>query len=99
MQAVSVVVPTCRRATTLALTLESLAALEYPRADYELIVADDADDPATAEVTGRFRTHDLNLEVVRNRRHGAAAARNAGARAAQGDLLLFCDDDMILAPD
>src|SRR5262249_6923334 len=40
----------------------------------------------------------LDLRYVRRAHQGRAAARNAGVRAARGDLLIFCDDDRLAAP-
>lgn len=95
---VSIVVPTFQRPDALAQTLTALAGLDYPAADLEVLVVDDAADPRTEEVAGRF-AHDLAITRLAENRRGAARARNAGARAAGGDLLLFLDDDMIVTPD
>lgn len=97
MTSVSIVVPTFRRPQILRSTLESLLALDYP-AGYELIIVDDGDDDATAQVIDDL-AGSVRPTLLRQRQRGAASARNAGANASSGDLLLFCDDDMILKPD
>ena len=100
MNDISVVVPTYRRPGTLARTLDAMTRLEYPAERWELIVVDDAGDADTAAVVEQVAaTPGLSVRLVRDHRHGAAAARNAGARAAGGKLLLFCDDDMLVARD
>jgi GT2 family glycosyltransferase len=58
----------------------------------ELIVVDDGSNPPVPALAGVDR-------VVRRSAGGAAAARNTGAAAAAGDWLLFCDDDVVLAPE
>lgn len=55
---------------------------------YEIVVADDASTDSTATVATQFGAHVVGL----NRRQ-IAAARNAGARAARGDIFVFVDAD------
>jgi glycosyltransferase involved in cell wall biosynthesis len=60
---------------------------------FEAIVADDASSDRTADVA-----RELGARVVHLCRRQIAAARNAGARAAEGDLLVFVDADTIVNP-
>jgi len=99
MQSVSVIVPTFRRAATLDRTLQALTSVDYPPELLELIIVDDAADDATASVVQDAQRRGPRIEFLRQSRRGAAAARNAGAARAGGDILLFCDDDMVVAPD
>src|ERR1041385_4563178 len=55
---------------------------------YEIIVVDDASTDATAEIARQADVH-----VVSINRRQIAAARNAGAGAAHGDVLFFIDAD------
>src|SRR6266705_543403 len=55
---------------------------------YEIIVVDDASTDATARVA-----RDAGAQVVPISRRQIAAARNAGARVARGDVLFFVDAD------
>ncbi len=59
-----------------------------------MIVVSDGPDASTAAVAAR---HDVRL-VSLPRRLGANAARNAGASAAKGDLIVFVDDDVAAPP-
>ena len=61
---------------------------------YEIIVADDASTDATAEIARQAGAH-----VVSISRRQIAAARNAGARVARGDVLLFVDADTRITRD
>jgi glycosyltransferase involved in cell wall biosynthesis len=88
----SVVVPTHERPEALAACLESLAELDYPRDRFETVVVDDGGRTPLEPVVDRFRER-LDVKLVRRARAGPAAARNAGAEHAGGDLLLFTDDD------
>src|SRR3954447_24100594 len=92
---VSVVVPTFRRAGSIGPTLEALLRLDYPSELLEIIVVDDGSDDGTAEVLEQFP----GVRSEHQRNAGVAVARNRGARVAHGDLLLFNDDDIVVAPD
>jgi GT2 family glycosyltransferase len=96
---VSIVVPTFRRAGTLRHTLDALLAVDFPQSAFEVLIVDDAMDTATRHVVDSLRNGPVRIELVRQDRRGAATARNAGARLAQGEVLLFCDDDMIVQRD
>jgi glycosyltransferase involved in cell wall biosynthesis len=94
----SVVVPTHARAGQLARCLEALAALDYPRPQFEVIVVEDGGDGAALDLRERFRDR-LDLTVLQQPRRGAAAARNAGASRARGEYLVFTDDDCAPPPE
>ncbi|MEU6275044.1 glycosyltransferase family A protein [Streptomyces populi] len=74
-----------------------LAALGRQRtdADWGLVVVDDGSTDDLAAVVDSHRgTLPADVRIVtRSRRGGTGAARNTGARAARGDLLLFLDAD------
>lgn len=95
--AVSVVVPTCGRPRELARCLEALARQDYPRDRYEVVVVDDGSDPPVAPWTDPAGSG-LRVRWLRQPNAGPAAARNAGARAAAGEILAFTDDDCVPAP-
>jgi glycosyltransferase involved in cell wall biosynthesis len=88
----SVVVPTRDRPASLERCLSAVGAAA-PGA--QLIVVDDgSSDGASVEATARHH----GAEVVRLARSGAAAARNAGARRASSEIVLFTDDDCVPDP-
>ncbi len=93
--AVTVVIPTRHRAASLSRGLEALQRQDVPAGHVEVVVVDDGDgDPPLA----RESPSGLTVRVLRNRGRGAAAARNTGAAAATGPLLLFLDDDIEASP-
>ena len=94
----SIVVPTFRRPDALRATLEGLLALDYEQDCYEVIVVDDGADEITAQIVEGFGGQGVSVTLERQHQRGAACARNRGARVASGDLVLFCDDDMIVDP-
>jgi glycosyltransferase involved in cell wall biosynthesis len=83
----SVVVATYNGSRTLQNCLESLQRLNYP--DYEVIVVDDGSTDRTPEVAKRFP----QVRYLRQTNQGLSAARNAGIRAARGEIVAFTDDD------
>src|SRR5690348_16921300 len=96
---VSIVVPTFHRPRALRETLSRLLALDYDPTRYEVIVVDDGADATTAEIVGGLQGDGVKLTLDAQDRRGAASARNRGARLAGGELLLFIDDDIVVAPD
>lgn len=98
---VSVVIPTYRRPDLLDRCLAALAAQEFPAADCEILIADDAASEVTAEQVLRWskRTPMPIRYLAVQGAHGPAAARNTGIREARGEIVAFTDDDTIPAPD
>ena len=90
---VTVIVPAYNAAETLPACLAALATQDYPRSAYEVIVVDDGSTDETAAIA-----HKCNVSVITQPNAGPAAARNRGAAAAQGDLLLFTDADCVPVP-
>ncbi len=88
----SVIVPTYNRPKQLPALLQALTQLDYPH--YEIIIVDDG-SPTPVSVA----PFQAGVKLLRQRNAGPAAARNAGAAVATGDLLLFTDDDCRPAPD
>ena len=89
---VSVVIPSFRRADRLISCLDALAAQDHPRNRFEVIVVDDGSPDPLAPAAETFRDR-LEIRVHRQANAGPAIARNVGAALAEGDLLVFTDDD------
>jgi GT2 family glycosyltransferase len=72
--------------------------LDYPRAQFEVLVVSDGPDPATEE---RVLGHagEIPVRLLTQEHGGPAKARNTGAAAASGEFLVFLDDDCTPAPD
>lgn len=94
MTGISIIVPAHDEEKLLGETLRALAtsaaAMDEP---YEVIVVDDGSTDRTAEVA---RGHGAAVVAVNVRQ--IAAARNAGARVARGQLLIFVDADTLVPP-
>lgn len=95
--ACSAVVPTYRRPELLARCLAALAEQTLPPDQYEVIIADDAATEETRRQVERAAESArcaVRYVPVRGA-HGPAAARNAGWRAARGEIVAFTDDDCV----
>jgi len=91
---ISFIIPAYNEEWELSSTIASIrvAASDVTQA-YEIIVVDDASTDATAELAAQ-----AGARVISINRRQIAAARNAGARAAQGDYLFFVDADTRINP-
>lgn len=96
--ALSVVIPTYRRASVLRRTLDHLEGQADER--IEVLVVDDAQEDDGAAVARAVSAADRPYRVTLLHRHapGVAAARNAGWRAAVAPLILFLGDDILADP-
>lgn len=94
---ISVVIPTYQRCAAVERALQALARQTLPVAGYEVIVSIDGSQDGTREMVAGFRAP-YTLQTIWRPNHGRASARNAGIRAARGDLILFLDDDMEASP-
>jgi len=88
----SVIIPTYARPKQLAVCLEALARLNYPRDRFEVIVVDDGSEAPPEPVVKLFRER-LSLTLLAQPNSGPACARNTGAWQAKGEFLAFIDDD------
>ncbi|MEQ8718168.1 MAG: glycosyltransferase family 2 protein [Acidimicrobiales bacterium] len=89
----SVIIPVRDPSVALARTVAALESQSLDPGRFEVIVVDDgSEDPV--EIPGP----EIDLRVVRQEtdgRFGAGRARNTGARAASGGVLLFLDADVV----
>jgi GT2 family glycosyltransferase len=93
-----VVIPAYNAAATLAEQLEALAAQRFED-DWEVVIADNGSTDGTTELARHYRPRFRALTVIDSGpRRGHSAPRNAGANAARGELLAFCDADDVVAP-
>jgi len=89
---VSIIICTYNRSQDLRRALASLGRLTYR--NLEVIVVDNRSTDGTAEVIAEFP-----VKGLREERQGVSFARNCGLEAADGDLLLFFDDDITVECD
>lgn len=92
MPTVSVVVPAYNAEGTIAPLLESLLGIDYP--DFEIIVVDDGSTDSTKAIAARYP-----LRLIERPHRGASAARDAGLRASQEDIVAYVDSDVTVTRD
>lgn len=90
--AISVIIPVYNGQQTLPACLQ--AVQHQTRPPDEIIVVSDGSTDNSAAVAAS-----LGVTVLRQKNAGPAAARNRGARAARGHILLFTDADCVPAPN
>lgn len=85
---ISVLVCTYNGSKTLEECLRGIGKLKYP--DYETIVVSDGSTDRTHQIAQKFEGVRL---IVLERNGGLSNARNVAARAAQGEIVAYIDDD------
>jgi glycosyltransferase involved in cell wall biosynthesis len=97
-KSISVVIPAYNAAATLAEQLQALATQQYED-DWEVVIVDNGSTDGTADLARRYCQRFKAFTLVDSGpRRGHSAPRNAGANAARGELLAFCDADDVVAP-
>jgi glycosyltransferase involved in cell wall biosynthesis len=90
---ISVIIPVYNEGEALRRCIAGLRRQTIPKDGYEILVVDDGSvDGCTDGLEAE------GVRVLRQRNQGPAGARNHGAAAAHGDLLLFIDADCVATP-
>jgi GT2 family glycosyltransferase len=93
---VSVIICTFNRASLLERTLGALARQNFAPKAFEVLVVDDGSEDETREVCQRMRPALPNLRYMAlGANRGKAKALNTGVGQAEGEHILFTDDDCI----
>ncbi len=91
---VSIIVPVFNGAKELSLCLRAITEQARQRTDVEVFVVDDASTDNSIQVAAGF-----DVEVLpQDRNVGPGLVRNQGAAHASGELLVFIDADLMIAP-
>lgn len=92
---VSVLVPAYNEEKTIAMSLKSMLASDYP--DFEIIVINDGSTDRTEEELQDLRD-DPRLHYIKKENGGKASALNLGLAEAKGEIVLFTDADSMFEP-
>ena len=78
--------------------LESIAANDLPRSEYEIVLVDNNCTDNTREICEAFAIvhKDVNFRYVVEQEQGLSAARNKGIKEAKGNVLVYIDDDALI---
>ena len=93
----SVIIPTYNRSASLSRLLDCLDQQTYPVKGWEVIVVEDGStDSGYSSVYER--NYRFSIIHLQQNHQGAVLARNAGAQCSHAEILVFLDDDVIVAP-
>ena len=96
-QTISVIDPVYNVEAYLPQCVESI--LSQNHSDLEVILIDDGSTDRSGGLCDQFAARDSRVRVIHQNNAGAAAAKNAGLRAATGTYLSFVDSDDYLEPN
>lgn len=94
----SVIIPTRNRARFLADALKSIEQNELPRHRYEVLVIDNGSTDETRRVANEAGARLQNLRYFFETEPGLHAGRHRGLKEAEGDILVYTDDDIRALP-
>lgn len=92
---ISIIIPVRADVEGLEITLHSLGATVTSGQRYEIIVANDGNDPAISAVCSRYAAVQ---EVTLTPNRGPAAARNRAVQKTRGCYIAFLDADVVVQP-
>jgi glycosyltransferase involved in cell wall biosynthesis len=88
---VSVIVPVHNTAAHLERCIAALLAQDYPREEFEVLMADNNSTDGSAGILARAQ----GIRALSEPKQGSYAARNRGVREARGSTLAFTDSDCV----
>ncbi len=95
---ISLVFATYKRPDVLLKTLSSFESLNAAGLEWELLVVDNANDPKTNAVVGKF-FNKLPVQYLVETSPGKNNALNSSLAGIKGELVVFTDDDILANPD
>lgn len=91
----SVIIPTRNREKKLGRTLQALSLQSLPPDCFEVIVVNNQSNDGTVKIAQEYVRRFARWKLISETTMGAAAARNRGIEASQGQILVFLDDDVV----
>lgn len=97
MPKISVIIPVYNVELYLRECLDSVLTQHY--SSLQIILIDDGSTDNSGAICDEYAAKDPRVVVIHQKNGGAAAAKNAGLRAATGEYLSFVDSDDFLEPE
>lgn len=91
---ISVVITAYNEEVYLPQCLKALAAQDYPRENFEIIVVDNNSTDKTAAIA-----RDFGARVIEEKRQGYVFGLNTGMHAAKGEIIAVTDADTVVSKD
>ncbi len=91
---ISVQICTHNRKDLLRRSLDALVKADFPASDYELVLVDDGGTDGTGDMVKEMDAP-CRVKYLYQPKSGLAAGRNLGIRNAEGEVILFIDDDIL----
>ena len=96
---VSILVPVRNEERYIERCLYSIAAQDFPRSRFEVLVIDGQSTDQTKLIISRFAAEStVDLRLLQNARHRTAAGMNIGLAEARGDVIVRIDGHASVAP-
>lgn len=95
---VTLIIPAYNEENVLAEKLENALCIDYPRNRLEIVVASDGSSDATASIARRYLASGVRLLDFPLRR-GKASVLNDAVAESRGEVLCFCDANVMFRPD
>lgn len=94
----TVIICTYNRAKYIGNLLESIAANDLPKSEYEILLVDNNCTDNTRGICETFASSHkvLRFRYVVEPEQGLSAARNKGIKEAKGDIIVYIDDDALV---
>jgi len=100
MTKISVIIPTINRASSLKNALISILKQSFLKDEYEIIVVDNGSTDNTKQIVIKLnQSYNNHIKYFYDERPGLHVGRHLSAKHAQGEILLYADDDIIASPD
>ena len=98
LPSVTLIIPAHNEESVLDAKLENSLAVDYPREQFEVLVASDGSSDGTVEAARTFENRGVKVLEFPERR-GKAAVLNDAVREAAGDVLCVCDANVMFRAD
>jgi len=90
---VSIIIPNFNSSKTISKCLDAIFSSDYK--NFEIIIVDDKSTDNCLETIKNYP-----VRLIKNKKNlGAAYSRNAGAKSAKGEILVFIDSDVVVKKD